>query len=345
MPANKDQLLRYQVLNDCFKNTSRLFDINALVECCQKVMHETYGKSVSKRSVQNDIHLLQFSPYNVEFDEELLKQHYYRYADTSFNLEVVTNLTKREKTALHDTVELLRPLCDDPDSATPLMQWMFMNLQRLESGKSLAEKSPCVSFENNSSLAGMGNFNVLLECIMNHKPVTLRYKSFKSKTAKEINVHPYFLKQYNSRWYLLATPDGYDNIATYALDRILTVSLWKAKYRPSNVDFDELFADTVGVTLNPEAKAERVVLKIAAKRYPYIETKPFSERQRIVKKDEESITISFPMKVNFELKSEILSFGSDIEVVEPLSLREEISRQIALLANKYLTAQKDCTPS
>ena len=180
---------------------------------------------------------------------------------------------------------------------------------------------------------------------MNRRPVTLRYKSFKSRTAKDINVHPYFLKQYNSRWYLLAAPDGYDNIATYALDRILTVSLWKAKYRPSNVDFDELFADTIGVTLNPDDKVERVVLKIAAKRYPYVETKPFSERQRIVKKEDDSVTISFPMKVNFELISEILSFGSDIEVVEPLSLRKEISRQIAILANNYLTVQKDCTPS
>lgn len=345
MPIDRNKMLRYQVLNACFKDTSRLYDINALVECCQAEMMRVYDKSVSKRSVQNDINLLQLSPYNVEFDEDLRKMHYYRYADTSFNLEVVEDLSQREKTALHDTVELLRPMCNDPNNATPLTQWMFMSLQRLESGRPLAEKSPCVVFENNGLLAGMGNFNVLLESIMNRRPVTLRYKSFKSKTAKNINVHPYYLKQYNSRWYLLATPDGYDNIATYALDRILTVSLWKAKYRPSNVDFDELFADTIGVTLNPEAKTERVVLKVAAKRYPYVETKPFSERQRIVKKEDDSVTISFPMKVNFELISEILSFGSDIVVVEPLSLREEISRQIAILANKYLTAQKDCTPS
>ena len=50
------------------------------------------------------------------------------------------------------------------------------------------------------------------------------------------------------------------------------------------------------------------------------------------------------MKMNFELVSEILSFGGDIEVIEPLSLREEISRQIAILANKYSPVQKDCTP-
>lgn len=345
MPQNKDQLLRYQILDACFKDTSRLYDINALVECCQRELMRRYDKGVSKRSVQNDISILQLPPYNVEFDDVLKKQHYYRYADTTFNLEVVSNLSEREKTALHDTVELLRPMCEDPDTANPLMQWMYMSLQRLESGKPLAEKSPCVSFENNESLAGMGNFNVLLECIMNHRPVTLRYKSFKSNAAKNINVHPYFLKQYNSRWYLMATPDGYDNIASYALDRILTVGLWNAKYRPASMDINELFSDTIGVTINPTTKVERVVLKIDAKRYPYVETKPFSEKQKIVKKEEESVTISFPMRVNNELVAEILSFGGDIEVIEPRSLREVMAQQIAELNKKYLSAQKDCTRS
>ena len=345
MPLNKDQILRYQVLNNCFKNTSRLYDINALVECCQNELIEVYGKSVSKRSVQNDIRLLQFPPYNVVFDEELLKQHYYRYADTTFNIEVIANLSKREVSALHDTVELLRPLCADTDTATPLMQWMYMSLQRLESGKALAEQSPCVSFENNSLLAGMGNFNLLLEYIMNKQPVVLRYKSFKRKSATDIKVHPYHLKQYNSRWYLLASADGYDTISAYALDRILTVSIWASEYRSTKVNFDEYFSNTIGITVAPDTKAQKIVLKVAAKRYPYIETKPFSEMQRIIKKDDDFYTISFLMKINMELVSELLSFGSDIEVVEPLSLREEIARQIAELSYKYLPVQKDCTPS
>ena len=343
MPLNKDQLLRYQVLNACFKDTSRLYDIGALVECCQQETVRVYGKSVSKRSVQNDIHLLQYEPYNVEFDEELRKSGHYRYADTTFNLEVVQNLSPKERTALHDTIELLRPMCQDAETATPLMQWMLVSLQRLEAGKVLAENAPCVEFENNALLAGMGNFNFLLECILNHQPVTLRYQSFKRNEAQDINVHPYYLKQFNGRWYFLATADGYDTVAAYALDRILTVGVWKAKYRPASVDIAGLYADTIGVTISSDSKAERVVLKVAAKRYPYIETKPFSEKQKIVKKDEETITITFPMRINKELVAELLSFGVDIEVLEPMELRKEMTRQIASLNEKYSAVQKDCT--
>lgn len=344
MPANKDQLLRYKVLNACFKDTSRLYDINALVECCQSEMMRVYEKGVSKRSVQNDLQLLQLEPYNVEFDEVLRKQHFYRYADTSFNLAVVNELTQHEKSALHDTIELLRPLCNDPDSPSPLLQWMFLVLQRLEAGKPIAEQSPSVSFENNDALAGMGNFNSLLECIVNHQPITLRYRSFRKTEAKNINVHPYHLKQYNSRWYLVASPDGFDSIATYALDRILSVKLWNRPFRPTNIDFNTFFADSIGVTINPQAKTERIVLRIASWRYPYVETKPFSEKQRVVHRDDESVTISFPMKVNPELVSEILSFGHHVEVLQPQSLRNEVASQIANLNKKYFPAQNPCTP-
>ena len=344
MPVNKDQLLRYKVLNACFRDTSRLYDINALVECCHQEMMRVYEKGVSKRTVQNDLQLLQLEPYNVEFDEQLRKSHYYRYADTAFNLAVVADLTRREKSALLQTVELLRPFCSDADNANPLMQWMFMVLQRLESGKPIAENSPSVSFENNGALAGMGNFNVLLESIINHQPLTLRYRSFRKSKASDINVHPYHLKQYNSRWYLIAQPDDFDNLATYALDRILDVSLWNKTFRPSDVDFDAYFADTIGTTVIPQAKSERIVLRIASWRYPYVETKPFSEKQRVVHRDDESVTIAFPMKVNPELVSEILSFGHHVEVLQPQSLRNEVASQIANLNKKYFPAQNPCTP-
>ena len=343
MPANKDQLLRYQVLNACFKNTSRLYDINTLVECCQKESMAIYGKSVSKRSIQNDIHLLQYSPFNVEFDEGLRKSGYYRYADTSFNLEVVANLSKKEKTALHDTIELLRPMCSDPDTATPLMQWMFASLQRLESGKVLAEKAPCVSFENNELLAGMGNFNFLLECIMNRQPICFRYRSFKWKEAQEIKVHPYYLKQFNGRWYLLGSQDGYDTIGTYAIDRILTVKVWKTPYKPTKVDFSAFFANTFGVTLNLDEKPEKIVLKIDGNRYPYVETKPFSEKQKVIKRSKDSCVIEFPMRINLEFISELLSFGCDLEVLEPLSLREIMAQRVQKMSEAYGIVPKDCT--
>ncbi|MBO4603178.1 MAG: WYL domain-containing protein [Salinivirgaceae bacterium] len=342
MPLNKDQLLRYQILDRCFSDGSKLYKMSDLVEAVNAEMMDTYCKKVSKRSIQNDVQLLQYEPYNVEFDADLLKQHYYRYADTSFCLPLGKSLTDSEMSAVRKTVELLRPIADDIETSTPLQQWMFLCLQRLAAGGTIDLETPGITFENNDSLAGMGNFRLLAECVINHQPIKIGYRPFSSAETKTISVHPYLLKQYNGRWFLLAANEGYNNIGTYPLDRIRTVRLWKAKFRQPEIDMADYFSNTMGVTVKDEP-AEHIVLKISAKRYPYVETKPFSDRQKIVTHDDESYTISFPMRINNELVAELLSFGDDLKVVEPEQLRNIMADKAKRMSEKYSTAQKDCT--
>lgn len=342
MPLNKDQLLRYQILDRCFSDGSKLYKMSDLVEAVNSEMMDTYCKEVSKRSVQNDVQLLQYEPYNVEFDADLLKQHYYRYADTSFCLPLGKSLSESEMSAVRKTVELLRPIVDDIETSSPLQQWMFLCLQRLAAGGTIDLETPGITFENNDSLAGMGNFRLLAECVINHQPIKIGYRQFGITETKTISVHPYLLKQYNGRWFLLGANEGFNNIGTYPLDRIRTVRLWKAKFRQPEIDMADYFNNTMGVTVKNEP-AEHIVLKISAKRYPYVETKPFSDRQKIVTHDEESYTISFPMRINNELVAELLSFGDDLEVIEPKQLRDIIAEKISRLSQKYSTVQKDCT--
>ncbi len=342
MPLNKDQLLRYQILDRCFSDGSKLYKMSDLVEAVNSEMMDTYCKEVSKRSVQNDVQLLQYEPYNVEFDADLLKQHYYRYADTSFCLPLGKSLSESEMSAVRKTVELLRPIVDDIETSSPLQQWMFLCLQRLAAGGTIDLETPGITFENNDSLAGMGNFRLLAECVINHQSVKIKYRSFRSDKAATIGVHPHLLKQHNGRWYLLATTDGYEGVGTYPLDRIHDVKLWKTKYKPAQINIADYFSNTIGVTVTDDP-AEHIVLKISAKRYPYVETKPFSDRQKIVAHDDESFTISFPMRINKEFISELLSFGDDLEVIEPERLRDVIAEKASRMNEKYFPAQKDST--
>ncbi len=342
MPQNKDQLLRYKILDECFRNTSRLYNMRALLDAVNQTMDEVYCKQVSLRTIQTDVQKLQFSPYYVEFDESLLKSGFYRYADTDFKLELVQSLTERERTAVRETVELLKPIVDDIDDSTPLQQYMHLCLQQLAGGDSLSFEFPSVAFENNGALAGIGNFGELAKAIMNRQPLRISYRSFRSNHAEELKIHPYLLKQYNGRWFLIAATNGYNGISTYALDRIMDVKLWKVKYSPPGIDINDYFRHTIGVTVT-DSPIERIVLKISNQRYPYVETKPFSDEQRIVSHDDNYHTISFPMRINRELVSELLSYGSDIEIIEPQSLKTLITEKIDAMQKNYSAAQKDCT--
>lgn len=342
MPQNKDQLLRYKILDECFRNTSQLYDMNTLVERVQKEVARVYDKSVSKRSVQNDVRLLQFSPYNVEFDEDLRKQGYYRYADTNFKLEIVKSFTEREQTAIKETINLLKSVAEDVEESTPLQQYMYLCLQRIASGDSLNFNFPSIAFENNELLAGMENFGDLAKAIINKQSLKIIYRSFRTNQSQEIKIYPHLLKQYNGRWYLIATTDGYDTISTYPLDRILDVHIWKTEYKSSNVDLMEYFKYSIGVTVT-NGPVEEIVLKVSNARYLYIQTKPFSEKQKVLSHDNEHYLISFPMRINKELVSELLSYGKDVEVVEPEMLRNIMSETVKSMSEKYFIVQKDCT--
>ena len=83
MPVDKQVLLRYQVLNKCFRNRYRDYTIDDLVDECNKALRKADKPDVSKRTVQNDINILE-ADYGIVLKEKLKRgrQRLYRYADT-----------------------------------------------------------------------------------------------------------------------------------------------------------------------------------------------------------------------------------------------------------------------
>ncbi len=334
MPIDRNKMLRYQVLNRCFQDTSRRYRTKDLLECCNREMQKYDLNTISTRTIQKDLQDLQAEPYNVQFDPELKEQYYYRYCDTSYNLELL-QLTAPDRDALTRTIEVLRERYSDPDVQNPQWQWMLTTLQAIADNRPLESADPYVSFENNEAFAGNAHFATLLESIINRHPVIVRYKPYFQPDPEDWKTHPYYLKQFNSRWFLFAAVEGRDGIQNLALDRIHSIRQWRHAYRPPEVDFSTFFNDMIGVSRNSDMAIEQIVLRVSNQRYPYVETKPFSEKQRIIKHDEQTYTIAFPMRVNNELVAEILSFGADIEVLQPQHLRQRIAETVAQMQTQY----------
>ena len=70
MPVDKQVIIRYQALNRCFRNPYREFTIDDLVEECNKALRRADKPDVSKRTVQNDINILE-ADYGILLDEKL----------------------------------------------------------------------------------------------------------------------------------------------------------------------------------------------------------------------------------------------------------------------------------
>lgn len=97
-------------------------------------------------------------------------------------------------------------------------------------------------------------------------------------------VHPYYLKQYNNRWFLFGiTEQDKNNLINLPLDRIGSIEVVDIPYIPNTkFNFEEYFEDVVGVSVPREGEPEKVVLKFDKRQYPYIITKPLHPSQAIL---------------------------------------------------------------
>ena len=134
----------------------------------------------------------------------------------------------------------------------PQMEWLNSFMERFKLSLNIDPNGKrVVGFDENKYLVGREHFSRLLSAICNKEVLKILYKSFKDDTIKIMIVHPYYIKEYNNRWFLLGMTEGFDTISTIAFDRIERIeSMEGMSYRTNEtVDFnDDYFTDMIGVT-------------------------------------------------------------------------------------------------
>ena len=330
MPVDKQVLLRYQVLNRCFRNRYREYTINDLVDECNKALRKINKPDVSKRTIQYDINTLE-ADYGIELDEKLKagRQRLYRYVDTSYNLPLF-HINDEERHKLQDAIRVLEYF-----EGEPMYDWARTLLMQIEGGMFTSESTPVVSFQSNPDLKGINLFGKLLQAIITKRVLKIKYAPFGKDSYTE-KIYPYHLKQFNDRWYLIAQAIGYQSYAHYALDRIDSFEEVAIPYKEAEVDFSEYFDDVIGVTVPEGTPSEDIVIKVSKARYNYIKTKPLHLSQRTIEEADDYVIVSINVKVNNELESLILSFGDDMEVISPASFRDRIAEKIQSTNQRYL---------
>lgn len=334
MPNVKHVDIRHQVLNRCFRDPFKEYTIDDLVDECNKAMRRIGKADVSKRTILYDIATLE-TDYGIRLDENLYRgrKRVYRYYDMSYSLQKF-QMDDSDRNKILAAINVLENYAGEP-----VMDWARTLLMQIGRGLFGSDSSTVVSFQSNPDLKGISLFGDLLNAIINKKVLKLTYAPF-GKDSFTDRIYPYFLKQFNDRWYLIAQTVGYDTLAQYALDRIESFEEIHMEYKEADADFEEYFDDVIGVTV-PEGEPEDIVIKVAKKRYNYIKTKPLHLSQRLVEEDDDYVVVSINVKVNNELEALLLSFGSDVEILMPASFRARISEKINTMNQKYLNDAKN----
>lgn len=267
------------------------------------------------------------------------KKCYYRYERRDFSI-FNNELSVEEVVKLRSTIDMLSRYRGIPANAW--LEEVISNLEYRFGVKSNSEN--VVSFEQNEQLKGLEYLSDLIDAAVTHQPLMILYRTFAGK-EKESILHPYHVKQYNNRWFLFGleeTRHG-SRIANRPLDRIVKFSHADVKFIPNkDVDFSKHFQDVVGVTIPDDSvQVEKVLLRFDKNRYPYVVSKPIHHSQTIV--DEEKYLLQIEVRPNKELEALLLSFGPQVEILQPLWLREQFAEKIQENFKIYFSMQKDCT--
>jgi hypothetical protein len=183
-----------------------------------------------------------------------------------------------------------------------------------------------VEFETKSITAAVPNFKTILEAIQQQLPISFKHNSFYHHKQDEYTVKPYFLKQYQNRWYVVGeTEKGY---RTFGIDRIENIKVGTKKFKAKTEEAKDKFRNVVGLNY-VDHKLEKILLSFHSSQKPYLESLPLHTSQKeIITGNETTFDIELRIHPNFEFRQQVLKYGSLVKVLEPKWLAEEIKEEL-----------------
>lgn len=337
MAQNKNALIRYRTIDKCLQNSYRTWTLEDLIEACSDTLYEYEGRdvNVSKRTIQLDIQLMRSDKLGYNAPIEVYDKKFYRYADEDYSITDIP-LNENDMHVLSETVEMLKQFKD-----FSLFSELGGIIQRLED-KIYTEKThqpSIIHLDKNEHLKGLDHLDTLYQAILKKMVLCLKYQSFKAREAQNFDFHPFILKEFNNRWFLVGKKKLKSTVMTLALDRIISIDFnTKVEYIDEEFDGDAYYENTIGVTVMGEQHVQKVVLKVKQPHSPYILTKPLHHSQRLLEKlGNGSILIELSVHHNFELERILLGFGEGIHVLEPPALKHSIQSRLQNGVDLYRT--------
>lgn len=323
MPLNKNAMARYHRLDACFKDQDKRYYIEDLIRECSDAIRTSDAPeaTVSRSQLFADIKNMtdEYPGLIVKVRDERGRV-YYRYADPDFSINN-RPLSVDEAKMIRDTIKMLGRF-----KGLPYFDKLEDAAKRFEEFGLTSGNYDCVGFESNEDLVGLDNFDGLFNAIVDRHVLKIRYSPAFDKEEDRM-FHPYYLKQYNCRWFLLGFDVKVQAIRNFALDRIKGFSVMnEIEYVPyEGGGFEEYFKDVVGVTIMENEPVQDIeFLVYDEKTFNYLTTNPFHPSLKILKgySQEEPARMRVTVRPNFELEAVLLRYADNIRIISPESFRQ-----------------------
>ena len=328
MPQTKNAYTRYRLLDRCFRDTHRRYFIDDLLY----FVNDHIDIPIGERQLRDDISYMEsIDGWEISLDKRYDgHRKYYRYKNPNFSIMNMP-LTQGEVDMLKDAIDMLSRF-----KGLPKYEWIEETLYHFQETFGLSDDiSGTIVFAQNPELKGLHYFDFLINAIVEKKVLNVNYHKFGGENRTR-EIHPYQLRQYNNRWFLIGyEPRLKDRLpfVVVPIDRIEYVKIVDdiifQKYQ--GTDIEEYFKDIVGVSLLPDKKPEKIVLRVFRPEADYIRTKPLHQSQKIKEETDEYIDFELFLKPNYEFETLLIGHAHLLKVLEPDLLRDNIKKRAALI--------------
>ena len=339
MPLNKNAFIRYQYLDTLLSNRHHYYDIHDLTEKVNEMLYNDGFPEVTQRCIEKDINTLECAPFDAPIARiNIGGKRCIRYKSLSFSI-FTKKMSEEEVNLLCEVLNTLGQF-DGLDN--------FKWLDDFKAKLNIDNHRKIISFSNNPFLVNSNCLGTLFDFISNKVAIKLSYHTFSDRTTKSIVFHPYLLKQYNERWFLVGAEDSSKQTLIFAIDRIDSIeSIPEKKYFECTEDLHEKYEDIVGVTLYEGHSIEHILFWVSDVSVDYVITKPIHGSQILYKGDEDKrlrneypnlnggAFFSIDCINNYELIRELCSYGKELLVLYPSNIQKDICKRIREMMDNY----------
>ena len=339
MPTNKNAILRYRILDEILSDSHHYYDMTEIVRMVNQKLEKDGFSMVTRRTIEADLNAIEYDVFHAP-----IKRFSYAgkrcvcYEKPGFSV-FHKELTKEETQLLGEVIQTIGQF-----DGLPHFKW----LDNLQTGLAKDASKKCIVFSSNPRLKNVHLLAELYDSIVNGQVLDLSYLRFGRVQIDCFVIHPYFLREYRNRWYLIGMDQADKKVKHLAIDRIQEfVPNLDMTIEPCTFEIEEHFKDAIGITVWDDVSPQEILFWVSDSEAEYVETKPIhasqkkitgaEQKQRLLQSYNKTSGEFFSMccQESYELDRELISHFSEMEVLLPATLRERVKQKIVGMYQIY----------
>lgn len=312
---SKSAMRRYMVIDSLLRNPLRRFPtMEEIIESCENKLD--YSPSIE--TIQKDIKNMKLEhPHGFSAPIRFCRINMgYEYTDPNYTLTALS-LQEQEIITIENAIELINAIGGSRIGAKfnhAMQKVLSATLEKRDT----ADRLPVLQTMNLPVSKGLEHFDLFYGACKESIPLSFIHFSYQKREFKHICLHPFLIKEFENRWYLIGYSESHRGIRTFGIDRISEPELIKKDFISSDTQtVIDYLHDIYGVYPIPSQKKTTITIHASQMATHYLNAYPLHRSQQLTKRNNGDSVITFELIPSVELAQYVLSQGKHLKVISP----------------------------